>query len=54
LQDAVNDYAGRYGQGYVTSNQCILKDIDADLYNALEQLADRPQLPPPEQPSWPK
>jgi AbiV family abortive infection protein len=53
LQDAVNDYAVRYGQGYVSSDQCILKEIDVDLYNALEELADRPQLPPPEQPSWP-
>jgi hypothetical protein len=53
LQDAVNDYSIRYSQGYIASAQSILKDIDADLYNALEQLADRPQLPPPKQPSWP-
>jgi AbiV family abortive infection protein len=53
LQDAVNDYSLRYSQGYIASVQSILKAIDADLYNALEQLADRPQLPPPVQPSWP-
>jgi AbiV family abortive infection protein len=54
LVDAVNDYSGPYHQGYIASEQSLLEDIDADLYNALEQLADRPQLPPPEQPSWPK
>ena len=54
LADAVNDYLLRYSQGYITSVQSILKDIDADLYSALEQLTDRPQLPSPVQPSWPK
>jgi hypothetical protein len=54
LRDSVNDYSGRYSQAYITSDQPILKDVDADLYSALEQLTDRPQLPPPEQPSWPK
>jgi AbiV family abortive infection protein len=53
LQDAVNDYAVRYSQGYITSGESILKHIDADLYTALEQLIDRPQLPAPEHPSWP-
>jgi hypothetical protein len=37
LQDAVNDYAGRYQQGYVTSADSILKHIDPELYGALEQ-----------------
>jgi AbiV family abortive infection protein len=54
LQDAVNDYGGRYSNGYITSENSILKDIDADLYAALEQLEDRPQLPVAEHPSWPK
>jgi AbiV family abortive infection protein len=53
LVDAVNDYSGRF-QGYVTSDPSILPDTYIDLYNALQQMADRPQLPPPEQPSWPK
>jgi AbiV family abortive infection protein len=50
LQDAVNDYAGRYGNGYSTSSLPILKDIDPELYDALEQWSDRPELPCPE---WP-
>jgi AbiV family abortive infection protein len=53
LQDAVNDYGLRSHQGYVTPDQ-ILKHIDPELYDALEQLTDRPQLPAPEHPSWPK
>jgi len=50
LQDAVNDYSGRYNQGYITSEQSILKDIDQELHDALDRLTDRPQLPPP---AWP-
>jgi AbiV family abortive infection protein len=53
LQDAVNDYSGRYHQGYITSEQSILKDIDQELYDAIDRLTDRPQLPPPEWPPWP-
>jgi AbiV family abortive infection protein len=53
LQEAVNDYAGRYDQGYITSAQSILEHIEPELYNALEQLTDRPRLAPPEWPSWP-
>jgi AbiV family abortive infection protein len=52
LQDAVNDYSLRSHQGYITPDH-ILKHIDPELYDALEQLTDRPQLPPPEHPSWP-
>ena len=50
LQDAVNDYAGRYDQGYITSTDSILKHIDAELYSALERWSDRPELWRPE---WP-
>lgn len=53
LQDAVNDYSGRYNQGYITSEQSILKDIDQELHDALDRLTDRPQLPPPEWPPFP-
>jgi hypothetical protein len=35
LQDAVNDHSGRYHQVYLTS----------DLYAAIEQWTDRPELP---------
>ena len=48
LQDAVNDYSGRYHNGYIG-----LKGLDDDPYNALEQLTDRPQLLPPKWPQWP-
>jgi hypothetical protein len=50
MQDAVNDYAGRYHQGYIASDDSILKHIDLELYNALEQWTGRPKLQPPE---WP-
>jgi AbiV family abortive infection protein len=50
LQDAANDYAGRYQQGYITGDDPILKHIDAELYSALERWPDRPNLPAPE---WP-
>jgi AbiV family abortive infection protein len=53
LQHAVNDYAGRHGQWYITSGESMLKHIDLDLYNALEQLTDRPQLVPPNWPGLP-
>ena len=43
----------RYHQGYLASAESMLAHIEAGLYNAPEQLADRPQLPPPEHPSWP-
>jgi hypothetical protein len=32
--DAVNDYSGRYHQGYITS--AVLKKDDPDLYGAIE------------------
>jgi hypothetical protein len=53
LQDAVNDYAGRYNQGYIVSDQPILKQIDQGLYDALNRLTSRPRLPPPEWPPFP-
>jgi AbiV family abortive infection protein len=51
LADAVNDYSGRYHQGYITS--AILKRRDPDLYAAIEQWTDRPELPTPEHPLYP-
>jgi AbiV family abortive infection protein len=53
MQDAVNDYAGRYHQGYITSADSILRHIDAELYSALERWTDRPKLQPPEWPGYP-
>jgi AbiV family abortive infection protein len=53
LQDAVNDYAGRYQQRYITSTDSILKHTDPELYSALEQWSDRPELQPPEWPPYP-
>lgn len=54
LQEAVNDYAGRYHQGYISSADAILRHIDPDLYAALEAWTDRPELPPPEWPHPPE
>ncbi|SRR5258708_197242 len=51
LADSVNDYSGRYHQDYITS--AILKEDDPDLYGAIEQWADRPELPAPEHPHYP-
>jgi AbiV family abortive infection protein len=53
LRAAVNDYAGRYNQGYITSDDSILKDIDVGLYEALKLWSDRPTLQPPEWPTSP-
>jgi AbiV family abortive infection protein len=53
LQEAVNDYSGRYHQGYITSAASSLRHIDQELYDALDRLTDRPQLPPPEWPPLP-
>ena len=53
LQEAVNDYSARYHQAYITSEQSNLKDNDQELYDALDRLTDRPQLPPPEWPPFP-
>jgi AbiV family abortive infection protein len=53
LRHAVNDYAGRYQQRYITSDDPILKHVKPELYNALKQWSDRPELPPPEWPPWP-
>jgi len=53
LQEAVNDYSGRYHQGYITSAASSLRHIDQELYDALDRLTDRPQLPPPEWPPFP-
>jgi AbiV family abortive infection protein len=53
LQDAVNDYAGRYHQHYITGTEPMLKHIDPDLYGALAQWSERPELQPPEGPIMP-
>jgi AbiV family abortive infection protein len=47
LQDAVNDYKGSYDR-YVQSKHSTLKEDDPDLYAALEQWSDRPNLLWPE------
>jgi hypothetical protein len=52
LEDAANDYAGRYHQGYITGDEPILKGIDGELYDALEQWPDRPKLCAPEWPAF--
>jgi AbiV family abortive infection protein len=53
LQSANNDYAGQYDQGYITSADSMLRHVDPELYGALEQWADRPQLPPLEKMPYP-
>lgn len=50
LGDAVNDYAGQYDRVHITSPDPILKHIDLELYSALEQWSDRPEL---QRPEWP-
>jgi len=54
LVDAVNDYRGRYQNGYVESPADILKHTDPKLYRALKGMSDRPTLPIPVDPSWPE
>jgi AbiV family abortive infection protein len=46
LEDAHNDYSGRYGNGYVqpSSSNEILKELNPDLHDALEQWSNRPTL----------
>jgi hypothetical protein len=51
--DAVNDYSLQYSQRYITGDEPILKQLDLDLFNALEQWPDRPELPPPDWPHLP-
>jgi hypothetical protein len=50
LQDAVDDYKLQYDQSYITSPDSTLKHIDPELYRALEQWSDRPELQRPEGP----
>jgi hypothetical protein len=47
LIDAVNDYSVQYSQGY-TDLEIMIKQDDPELYRALSQWSDRPQLPRPE------
>jgi AbiV family abortive infection protein len=49
LADAVNDYSGRYHNIACA----ILQQNDPDLYGAIEQWVDRPELPTPEHPRYP-
>ena len=51
--DAVNDYSLQYAQNYITGDDPILKQLDPDLFHALEQWTDRPELPSPEWPDLP-
>ena len=54
LQHAVNDYAGRYQQRYLTSFGAeLLPSIDPELFAALKRWSDRPELWPPEWPAMP-
>ena len=49
LTDAVNDYSVQYSQGY-TDLEIKIKDDEPELFKALQQWSDRPELPRPE---WP-
>jgi AbiV family abortive infection protein len=53
LQHAINDYAGRYHQGYIASEDSMLRHADNELYQALDKWSDRPTLQPPEWPPFP-
>jgi AbiV family abortive infection protein len=44
MQDAVNDHAGRCHQGYITSDDPILKHLDLKLYTARKLRTGRPKL----------
>jgi hypothetical protein len=50
---AVNDYSLQYSRRYITGDEPILKQLDHDLFNTLEQWSDRPELPPPDWPHLP-
>jgi len=52
LVDATNEYSGRYHQGYITSADSMLKPLDPQLYDALQQWSDRPVLQSPEWPEY--
>jgi AbiV family abortive infection protein len=52
LVDAVNDYAGRYQQGYVTDAD-MLRHTNPELHTALTQWSARPKLEPPRWPPYP-
>jgi AbiV family abortive infection protein len=52
LIDAVNDYSGRYHQGYISPSG-MLEDVDPQLYEALSKWPERPALWPPEHPKMP-
>jgi hypothetical protein len=45
----VNDYAIQYDQGYTNLDTAVKHD-DPELFEALNQWKDRPELPRPEQP----
>jgi hypothetical protein len=52
LRAAVNDYAVRYHNRYITHGEgdSALEHHEPDLYHALKEWTDRPALPRPE---WP-
>ncbi len=52
VRDAVNDYVGRYQSWYISGVE-LLKSNDPDLYAALENLKDRPELVAPLHPDFP-
>jgi len=51
LQDAANDYSLQHSQRYADLE--IMKHADLELFNALTQWSDRPELPRPEWPEYP-
>jgi hypothetical protein len=46
LTAAINEYAIQRENGYINSDDPILKHLDPDFYAALEQWQDRPELIP--------
>jgi AbiV family abortive infection protein len=51
LQDAANDYAVQFDR---YTNLQILEHVDSELFEALQQWTDRPQLPLPDRPVMPE
>ena len=50
ITDAVNDYGGQYGQRYTQLE--FVKADDPELFSALAQWSDRPELPHPKHVPW--
>jgi AbiV family abortive infection protein len=52
ISDAANDYSIQQDRWY--TNLALVKDDDPELHDALQKWSDRPRLPAPEWPPWPK